>query len=307
MKTLLNYKYNLFPDKIIKSKSDYYFFYAEVKYYVVELNRPIDDLNLLVNVNEKLESFARAVYKILPSLKKEYHFLYEGKNFIVIKVLKNENEIIDLIDLNMFNKLLKTRENTLLNRNDWKKLWEEKIDYFEYGMSMVNETNTLVNGSFSYYVGLAENAISYYNDTILEEPIKENELYISHKRIITPIVSGNIYNPLNFIFDYNVRDTAEYIKTKFFNDKIDWDEIDYIFNKNIYSKFSLRLLYARLLYPSYYFDAYEQYLADKKEEKLKKIISKSKEYEDFLFDIFIYIKKITPIPEIDWIIKNKRV
>lgn len=307
MKTLINYKYNLFPSDIIKVKNGYYFFYNDLKYYIVKLNRPVTDLELIINVNEKLEKLNKAVYKILPNIKKEYYFEYESNNYIVILVLKNEQTVIDLIDLINFNKLVKTKEETLLNRNDWKKLWSDKIDYFEYQMSMVNETNQIINGSFSYYVGLAENAISYFNDTILEEKITSKELVISHKRIIEPIYSGKIFNPLNFIFDYDVRDTAEYLKTKFFKDKLDWDEIEYVFKGKNYSRASLRLFYARLLYPSYYFDAYEEYKETKSTKNLRKIISKAKEYEDFLFDMFVIIKKQQPIPEIEWILKNKRV
>ena len=307
MKTIINYKYNLFPDKVSKVKQNYYFFINGIKYYVIRFERPIIDLELIANVNSKLESMNKAVYKIISTLKKENHFEFEGNNYVLFKVLKKENEIFDVYDLIDFNKLLKTKGKTLLNRDDWKKLWSEKVDYFEYRMSMVNENNELIDGSFSYYVGLAENAISYYNDTLLEEQVSNKELSISHKRIPYPVLSGKLYNPLNFIFDYKVRDIAEYFKTMFFEGNLDWEEVMDFFNKFYISKVNYRLFYARLLYPSYYFDAYEEYIDNKDEERLRKIVSKAKDYEDFLFDIYNLIKKQVPIPEVEWIMKNKKV
>ena len=91
----------------------------------------------------------------------------------------------------------------------------------------------------------------------------------------------------------------------FFSDKLDWDEVNSLFNKFEISKTNYRLLYARLLYPSYYFDAYEKYLSDKDENILKKIVTKTEEYEDFLFDIYNLIKKQVPIPEVEWIMRKR--
>ena len=305
MKNVLNYKYNLYPDRVINVKDSYYFFIDNNKYYIVKLNRQVEEIDLIFSVNKKLELMNKAVYSIVLDKENKKYFDFEEKNYMILKVLKEENKSLKLFDIIEFNKLLKTKSKNLLNRNDWKKLWSEKIDYYEYRMSVVKEENDIVNRSFSYYVGLAEDAVGYYVDTLLEEKNINMELCISHKRISYPTINAKIYNPLTFVFDYKVRDIAEYLKTMFFLDKLDWNEVLELFNKFLISKTNCRLFYARLLYPSYYFDAYEEYIETRDDKKLKNIISKSKEYEDFLFDIYYLIKKYAQIPEVEWIIRKK--
>ena len=72
------------------------------------------------------------------------------------------------------------------------------------------------------------------------------------------------------------------------------------FNSNLYN-----LLFIRFLFPSYYFDCYEQVLHDNQNEnELIKIISKSEQYILFLKELFLWIKQFVDIPDIEWIIKT---
>lgn len=305
MKTILNYYYNLYPDNIIKVKTGYYFFYEEYKYYIVPVNRPIEDLKLLTEVNKKLQKLSLAGYIILNDKDNKEYIEFESKNYVVLKVIIDEEKELSIKEILAFNNALKTRQSSVLTKENWKQLWSDKVDYFEYQMS-VSKNNDYLERSFNYYIGLAENAISYVSDTFLEEQIKDEELVLSHKRIPAKPTNYKIYNPLSFIFDYEVRDVAEYIKAKFFNKNLNWDEIEELLYTRKYSTFSLRLLYARLLYPSYYFDIYESYKNHvSKEKEMKEIISLTEEYEEFLFDMYMLIKKITPIPEIRWIMRKK--
>ena len=65
------------------------------------------------------------------------------------------------------------------------------------------------------------------------------------------------------------------------------------------------MFYARLLYPTYYFDVFENIIDDEEDEKnLDKIVSKSHEYELFLKDVYIFLSKSYYMPEITWIIKS---
>lgn len=307
MKTTLNYYYNLYPEEILKVNNNYYFFYNEEKYYILLLSRPTEDIDLLCEVNKKLQSFNKAGYLIMLDKNGKKYFKYENQIYIILKIEKEEeeDEVFDINKLIMFNNLIKTKDQNLLTKNNWKQLWSEKVDYFEYQLT-VTENETIIEKSINYYIGIAENAISYVSDTLTEEKQQVSELVLSHKRIMYPILSSKIYNPLNFIFDYEVRDIAEYIKTNFFNNNLNWDEIENLILSRRYNRFSLRMLYARLLYPSYYFDVYEKYKKnDKKEKELKRIISLNEQYEELLFDIYILIKKIVPIPEVEWIMKKQ--
>ena len=65
------------------------------------------------------------------------------------------------------------------------------------------------------------------------------------------------------------------------------------------------MLYARLLYPSYYFDIYEDIMNNNgDEEKLIPIINKVNDYQEFLKNAYFEISKYTNLEKIDWIIKN---
>ena len=216
-----------------------------------------------------------------------------------------ENKEIDLIDIvNFQNGLILNPEKSKLYRNDWANLWSEKIDYFEYQVREIGKEKELILNSFSYYVGLAENAISYVNNT--NENYKgEYLLKLSHKRVYYPNYAINFYNPLSFIFVLRIRDVAEYIKNSFFKKENGYLELEYYLKTNKLSNYEYRMLYARLLYPSYYFDLYEKIMDNELEEDvLIDIISLVNEYEIFLKKVFILINQYSPIDQIEWIMKK---
>ena len=93
----------------------------------------------------------------------------------------------------------------------------------------------------------------------------------------------------------------------FFNSNNNFDEIlDIIYKNSVnYSDTDVKLLYARLLYPSYYFDIFNSELnGEDKEKELKRIINLSVEYEQFLKEIYIDLKSRYHIQPIDWIVNN---
>ena len=57
-----------------------------------------------------------------------------------------------------------------------------------------------------------------------------------------------------------------------------------------------------MLYPSYYFDAYDEIINKKEsEKKLKTIIDRIEEYEMYLWQIHVQISKKIQIKKVDWI------
>ena len=59
--------------------------------------------------------------------------------------------------------------------------------------------------------------------------------------------------------------------------------------------------FARLLYPSYYFDAFESSLTSKNDQEIKKISSKANSYEIILKNLYSELKKYINIPNIEWL------
>ena len=65
------------------------------------------------------------------------------------------------------------------------------------------------------------------------------------------------------------------------------------------------MFYARMLYPTYYFDLYEAVMnKNVSEEELVKIVKRSNEFEEFLKKTYLEISKYVKLDKIDWIIEG---
>ncbi len=59
-----------------------------------------------------------------------------------------------------------------------------QVDYFEYQIRELGKDKKVILDSFSYYIGLGENAISYVNSTIAKyKPDDRERICLSHKRL----------------------------------------------------------------------------------------------------------------------------
>ena len=302
MKNLIEYYYNIFPDKIYVKNEVYYFFAFDIKYYFVEFNRDINELNLLVELTNKLYFKNIMVDTFVMKKDGNFYINHEGKNYVLLRVNTSENEEIDIYDVIKFNNIEVSNDNKL-NVGSWVKRWENTVDTFERPVTEFNKEFPDLLSVFDYYVGLAENAISYIKNS---EEENDKTFYLSHRRIKLPLTYGMIYNPISFVFDYKVRDLAEYIKELFFYSNFDEEEIMNIIDnvKKDYSQEDIKLLYGRLLFPTYYFDLFEKVLNKEKEEKeLKRIINLSESYECFLKELYLSLKVTNNIEAIDWICK----
>ena len=190
----------------------------------------------------------------------------------------------------------------LLERNNWELLWGNMVDYFELQIGENDKKYPLIRESFDYFIGMAENAISYLINTKKEvkKDITDN-MVISHNNLFT-----SLYDPLNIIIDHKARDVAEYIKLSFFNNNQNiFKELDAYFKYNYYSLYGIRVLYSRVLYPSFYFKLYDSIISEKKEEKdINYIINRINEYENYIYNIYLYLRKFYDIPIPEWIKKQ---
>ena len=110
------------------------------------------------------------------------------------------------------------------------------------------------------------------------------------------------YNPLNLIVDYRIRDLAEYIKSCFFKNKMDILEIINYFKRIKLSSSDYVYFYIRMLFPSYYFDLYDDILSGNiKEDCILSITRMQDDYEYLLYSIYLVIKEHINIIGIDWI------
>ena len=99
----------------------------------------------------------------------------------------------------------------------------------------------------------------------------------------------------------------EKFETEFFNNEESLLDLKTYLSCNKLSQYEYHMLYARLLYPSYYFDIYEDIMNNNgNEEKLLKIINRVDDYELFLKNSYLEISKYTNLEHIDWILKKNQ-
>ena len=297
MNNFIAYFYKMNIKEIIYHKKYYSFIYNNYLYHLHIIDNNIN-VNNMININKKLIHHT-LVSEIIINKDGNYISNFNNQNFILMKIYVNVNKKISLEDINYLADSLYILD---LNIN-WGILWSKKIDYLE---DLINENGKkypLIVDSFNYFVGLAENAIAYYNDIIIP---KNYKYVISHKRININDTSLELCNPLNIIFDYKVRDIAEYIKNAFFlNNNNIINELNNYLKKNNLSVTDIKILISRLLYPSFYFDMYEDILIDNKSEKIIiPIIDRLPSYEKYLANIINYFKKWYDVSDIHWLEKK---
>ena len=78
------------------------------------------------------------------------------------------------------------------------------------------------------------------------------------------IIVNNFNNPLNIIVDYRSRDISEYLKYVFFAKDYDYIKIKKFLMELKLNEFELQLVYGRMLFPTFYFDVYDDVLLQKK-------------------------------------------
>jgi len=308
MKNAIQYYYNLNPVDIHQKDDIYYFKVNNTRFFVYPLSRDEKELNSIYQVDIELLNKNFLVHQIILNKQKNIVTIINEIPYVLFKSFIKKNDSIDIDDINYFQSNTETKKHDFfLDKSNWVSLWENKNDYLEYQVSQFGIKYPLICETFSYYIGLAENAILYTKNTTMElKPDFSDSLVISHRRINNYTTLFDLYNPLEFIIDYKVRDISEYIKFKFFYDKQNlWEEINSCFSNNNFSLYSVRMLFARLLYPTYYFDLYDQIIEGERDEKdLHFIIKKQEEYEDFLCDIYNYLSLKYPIPPVEWLTKK---
>ncbi|MFA5602780.1 MAG: hypothetical protein WDA21_03530 [Bacilli bacterium] len=307
MKNVINYYYNLYPEVIRQINNHFLFPINNDKYYLVPYERPLNEIKDIFSLHQELIKKNILVHEII--LNKENQPLTYVNNipYILMKVYVNDIKAGDLSDIHdIALKSIGVQYNPSLSRINWFQLWTNKVDYLEYQISEFGKKYPILSDSISYYIGMAENAISYIKYTTIESKTMPLDAFVvSHRRIEKDATLYDFYNPLNLIVDHKVRDLSEYIKTSFYENKNIWPELHEYFTHNPFSEYGLRFLFGRLLYPSYYFDIFEKIIDQKmKEEEIIPIINKVSDYEEYLYDIYNYLNTITFIPKVEWLIKK---
>ena len=298
MKNIIEYYYNLQLVELQEKQNNYTFKVKNNNYILKEYNNNLDNINDIYTLNKYINNY----YPIDKIILNKYNApLTKVNNTYYILIKANERKELKLsIIPNLSN--IKLPEIKSLERNNWEVLWSNMIDYYESQIGQNEKKYPLIRESFDYFIGLGENAISYLVNTKKEVQKETNDnKVLSHNSLY-----NSLYDPLNIIIDHKSRDVAEYIKISYFNNnKNIFKALDEYFFYNRYSLYGIRVLYARIIYPSFYFKLYDEIFREKKEEKeLNKIISRINDYEVYLYNIYLYLRKHYDIPTIEWLKKR---
>lgn len=308
MKEMINYYYNFDIIDVEEKNNFTSFFYNGEEYYFVFFNRTEEELKDILEIIYELNLKGFMVHEIIMNRQGSYLVKVGDGYYILLKIKQNKMQNVDFFNVcENLTKLKLNNANSKLYRNNWALLWSKKVDYFEYQINELGKNKKIVIDSFSYYIGLAENAISYVNKinkVIGISPL--DNIVLSHRRIFYPNTNLNYLNPLSFIFDLEVRDIAEYLKIEFFNNEDSFLDLKSLLKVKRFTPYSYHMLYARLLYPTYYFDVYEDIMNNNADEnKIIAIVNKINDYEIFLKEAYFEISKYVKLERIDWIIKKE--
>lgn len=299
MKNILNFYYDLKIDDINIVDNSFYFVINENEYIFKVFYGDLDNIMDIYRINLYMINFID-MDRIILNKNGTATTTVDGTFYILILKGKMNN----LIDLTTIRRISSINIPSIkkLERNNWELLWSNLIDYYEMQIGQNEKKYPLIRESFDYYVGMAENAISYLVNTKKEvTPDMDDIKVIAHNSLYYPLS-----DPLNIIFDHKSRDIAEYIKISFFNDdKHLFKNLDEYFYYNRFSLYGIRVLLARIIYPSFYFKLYDDIIKGNKDEKeLNFFINNTDKYEEFLYNIYLYLNKFYNIPEIEWLKKR---
>lgn len=305
MKNIINYYFQMNIENIHLSGGIYYFTYMNNNYMFVPFNRDFLILNYLFILNQAVLRKNVYYHEIILNKDRLPYLFVDGKCYCLLKESNLINDTISFYDITFERVEISNNLNRLI-RFPWTNLWAKKLDYFEDILNHLELSYENVLPICLYFMGLAENAIEYINEVLDNEKLTEqDEFVVSHNRVNINESIKELYSPLDLIIDHPSRDVSEYLKSSFAHNDYDYNEIEeYILSLN-FSSIGFKIFYGRMLYPSFFFDLWEEVIIGKKDYKeLLKYENRLEEYRIFLKEIYYIIKKKTYIEEIRWILRE---
>lgn len=270
IENILKFYYN-FADFNLKNKNESYIInFHNIIYYFFPIRNTKEEIKDIYELYDEIHKYDEQTSEIILNKFKEITTTINNQEYILVKIGKK--------NINTNNKIINYQKKyNSLYRTQWGLLWAKKIDYLEYQRIHIKGNYKILDKYFDFFVGMTECAIALFNNEIT----KYNDLPITiqHKRY-------NEYfydNPINIIIDYRVRDISELIKYKYFNNQIDINSINEMLEQFHLKEGENVLLFSRLLFPTFYFDLYNNIVNnDKKENSAEGYIEKFENYCLFL-------------------------
>ena len=301
MQNALIYYYDMHINNLQKINEEYFFAFQNQNFIITNYNRKLNEATALYELNMEMLNYGYPMYEIILTKDLNVLFFHEKTYYILMKLPNSDNHVITYEEMLDFSFVpCNQKIINALDKSLWPIFWEEKIDYFERRIMQQLNKYPLINESINFYIGMWENAISYYNDNVISSSLKE----VCHKRIAVDTDLLSFYNPLNLLIDYKERDISEYLKSYITKENFTLVKLSNMLDKLLLDRNKAILLISRTMFPSLYFDQYEEITVNGlKEEKINEYIRKRKEYFaliKLLFEKYYVLR----IPYINWIQKE---
>ena len=271
MKEFIEYNYDLRCDDLAILNNLLYFKHLDKFYIISNFNRDEVEFEKVLNylISNNLKSL-----KVVMNKKGSYISEFNGKKYVVMES-DCENEIIDF----------PICIGGLINENNyWNEIWENRVVQLEKHKRELS-LNKDIFYILNYYIGLIEICIYNYN-LLIRKYGQKNGLSIQHNRIEFPIYSFSYYNPVNYLFDFEFRDFAEYLKMRFFYSDFSTDEAISVIDNYNFDNFSINMFFVRLIYPTYFLELYDmQNKNNVYSDLFYDLLKKSSQYENFILKL----------------------
>ena len=271
MKEFIEYNYDLRCDDLAILNNLLYFKHLDKFYIISNFNRDEVEFEKVLNylISNNLKSL-----KVVMNKKGSYISEFNGKKYVVMES-DCENEIIDF----------PICIGGLINENNyWNEIWENRVVQLEKHKSELS-LNKDIFYILNYYIGLIEICIYNYN-LLIRKYGQKNGLSIQHNRIEFPMYSFSYYNPVNYLFDFEFRDFAEYLKMRFFYSDFSTDEAISVIDNYNFDNFSINMFFVRLIYPTYFLELYDmQNQNNVYSDLFNDLLKKSSQYENFILKL----------------------
>lgn len=318
MKNAVMYYYNLVIDSFTSSNSNYYIRSGNdyfMLYKTFRSSKEITDIynlfNSFRNIYEVDNKVVHFFHKIV--LNKDYsvYSIIDGNYYVLLKLSNLNNDKISIYDIknvisgNINSEALKKFGS--LFRFNWEEMWKEKLDYIEYQIGHLDSSYEELLSVLHYFIGIGENAVYYmhkiFNTLAINNANLTSRLSICHKRLCSDTKMIDFFNPFNIVIDHVSRDVAEYLKSSFINDDYDFIAIEEFFDELDFSAIDYNLLFARMLFPSFFLDLYIDSINLNRLEILLSIKNRCMEYQLFLKNIYEIISKKVNLFKVYWLVK----
>lgn len=268
MNNAILYFFDINPLELKKINDNYYFKSQNSNYVVYLYDRNIDEALEIYYLNLELLNNGLNGYIIVLTKNNEVLFMYSNKYYVLMRIPNIKNRTITFSDILLF-RYIPNIKIKLLDKSNWSYNWSGKIDFIEYQFEQIKNKYPLIEKSIHYFIGIWENGISYMNENYRYD----KEKVVCHKRITTDMDILQFLNPINFVIDYLERDIGDYLKSFAFSKNYSIKSIEFFLKR--FDRSSIILIISRLLFPSYYFDIYEDIVLDKvKEDNIEEILKK---------------------------------